>query len=99
MKSKEVRQFLSGLSNADFRYLEIQMSLAKDSRGLIDKFKISQERFCELMEIDLSQYQDFLNGAFDYDIQKMALLHCAWVTLRSEQAKKEADETLTGISK
>ena len=99
MKPKEIRQFLKELSEADFRYLEIQMSIAKDGKNLISKFNISKERFCELMQIELSEYEDFINGAFDYDIMKMALMHCAWVKLRTEQAEIEADKSLTGIAK
>ncbi len=99
MNSKGTRAFLSGLSDEDFRYLEIQMSLAKDSRNMINQFNLTKERFCELVKIDLSKYQDFLNGGFDYDVEKMALLHCAWVKLRTEEAKIEADKHLTGIAK
>ena len=99
MKSKEIRAFLSDLSNEDYHYLKIQLSLAKDSRNLVLEFKLSEERFCELLKIEKTEYQAFLNGGFDYDIMKMALLHTAWVKLRGEQATKEADDTLTGIVK
>ena len=103
MKSKEIRKFLSELSDEDFRYLEIQMSLANDGRKLIAKFNLTKERFCDLLKIELSEYQDFINGAFEYDVQKMALMHCAWVKLRNEEvnreSKNEAENSLTGIAK
>lgn len=99
MKSKEIRAFLSELNDTEFHYLNIQFSLARDSRNMVNEFNLTKERFCELMQIDITLYDAFLNGGFDYDIMKMALLKTAWVKLRSEQAKEEAEKILTGIAK
>ena len=55
--------------------------------------------FCELLEISPREYQKYINGGFDYDIKKMAIMQCIWVQLRTEQAKKEAETNLTGSAK
>ena len=97
MKAIEIRTFLTGLNDLDFRYLNIQISMAKDARNLIETFNLSKERFCELLEISPREYQKYINGGFNYDIKKMAIMQCVWVQLRTEQAKKEAKNKLTSI--
>ena len=99
MKAIEVRKFLTDLNDVDFRYLNIQLSMARDARNLIQEFNLSKEKFCELLEISPREYQKYINGGFNYDIKKMAIMQCVWVQLRTEQAKKEAETNLTGISK
>ena len=99
MKALEVRKFLTDLNDVDFRYLNIQLSMARDARNLIQEFNLSKEKFCELLEISPREYQKYINGGFNYDIKKMAIMQCVWVQLRAEQAKKEAETNLTGIAK
>lgn len=99
MEAKELRSFLKNLSNEDFRYLEIQMSLAKDARKMITTFNLSKERFCELVKISEKEHQSFINGGFNYDVRKMAIMHNVWAELRTNEAKKEADTILTGLAK
>ena len=99
MKAIEVRKFLTELNDVDFHYLNIQLSMARDARSLIREFNLSKEKFCELLEISPREYQKYINGGFNYDIKKMALMQCAWVQLRTEQAKKEAETNLTSVSK
>lgn len=98
-KSKEIRKFLTGLTDVEFRYLRIQISLANDARNMIDEFKLSRERFCELMQLKPSQYNQYIKGGFDYTIKHMALLQAAYFTLKSEQAEKEAEHKFTEIAK
>ena len=99
IKALEVRKFLTDLNDVDFRYLNIQLSMALDARNLIQEFNLSKEKFCELLEISPREYQKYINGGFNYDINKMAIMQCVWVKLRTEQAKKEAETNLTGIAK
>lgn len=98
MKAIEVRKFLTDLDDLDFRYLNIQLSMARDARNLIQEFNLSKEKFCELLEISPREYKKYINGGFNYDIKKMAIMQCVWVTLRSEQAKQEAEKQLTNMA-
>ena len=98
MKAIEVRKFLTDLDDLDFTYLNIQLSMARDARNLIAEFNLSKEKFCELLQISIREYQKYLNGGFNYDIKKMAIMQCVWVTLRSEQAKQEAEKQLTNVA-
>jgi transcriptional regulator with XRE-family HTH domain len=99
MKAIEIRKFLTNLNDVDFRYLNIQLSMARDARNLLQQFNLTKERFCELLEISPREYQKYINGGFNYDIKKMAIMQNVWVKLRIEQAKKEAETNLTGIDK
>ena len=60
---------------------------------------MTKERFCQLLQISHREYQKYINGGFNYDVKKMAIMQCVWIELRSEQAKKESENKLTGISK
>jgi len=99
MKALEIRKFLTNLNDVDFRYINIQLSMARDARNLIQEFNLSKEKFCELLKISHREYQKYINGGFNYDIEKMALMQCAWAQLRTEQAKKEAESNLTSVAK
>ena len=98
MKALEIRKFLSTLSPADIRYLEIQLAMARDARKMIEEFKLSKERFCELLQISSKkEYELYLNGGFNYDLRKMALFQSVWVQLRIEEAQLEAKTVGTHI--
>ena len=97
MKAIEIRRFLTDLDDLDFRYLNIQLSMARDARNLIAEFNLSKEKFCELLQISIREYKKYINGGFNYDIKKMAIMQCVWVNLRSEQAKQEAEKQLTNV--
>jgi transcriptional regulator with XRE-family HTH domain len=98
MKALLIRRFLSSLSDLDYRYLTIQLSMAKDARTIIQEFNLSKEEFCKLLEISPREYTKYINGGFNYDIRKMALMQAAYVKLKSEQAAKEAKKKLTKIN-
>lgn len=97
MKALLIRRFLSQLSDLDYRYLTIQLSMAKDARTIIQEFNLSKEEFCKLLEISPREYNKYINGGFNYDIRKMALMQAAYVNLKAEKAAKEAKKKLTGI--
>lgn len=94
---KVVRQFLSKLSDIDFRYLRLQIQMANDARNLIKEFNLSKEEFCKLLDISEKHYQQYLNGGFEYDIMKMALMNAAYCKLSTERAAKEVEEKFTNV--
>jgi hypothetical protein len=98
-KYKEVRTFLNGLSEQHYRYLEIQLAMATDARNVIERFHLTPEQFCEFLEIKPKEYQSYINGGFNYDIKKMALLKVAYKKLLTEQNRKEIEKNTTGIKR
>jgi predicted transcriptional regulator len=99
MKAIEVRKFLTDLNDLDFRYLNIQLSMARDARNLIKEFNLSKEKFCELLEISPREFQKYINGGFNYNIKKMAIMQCVWYNLEMEKTKLEIENKTTGLAK
>jgi hypothetical protein len=101
MKSNapQVRKFLSGLTDLDFHYLGIQIAMAKDARRLVETFIVSKADFCKEMDIRPSDYNRYLSGGFNYDIEKMARMQDFWVKERTKQAEVEAEKVLTDVAK
>lgn len=98
-KYKEVRTFLNGLSEPHYRYLEIQLAMATDARNVIERFNLTPEQFCEFLEIKTTEYKSYINGGFNYDIKKMALLKVAYQKLLTEQNLKEIEKNTVGIKR
>lgn len=98
MKTKEIRAFLNTLNSAELRYLKIQMSMAEDARHLIADHSLSKEEFCELLKIKETEYESYLAGGFLYDIEKMSLMHTAYIKLRMAKIAKEAKKDLTSLT-
>ena len=98
MQAKEIRSFLETLNGEDFRYMEIQISIAKDAKGLIKNYNLTDDEFCDLLKIGKRDIKKFLNGGYNYDIRKLSLIHCAYETLESEKAKSEATKGLTDVN-
>lgn len=91
MEAKTIRNFLSRLSDHEFRYLRLQISFANDARELVRNFNLTQERFCELMNIDITEYDKYMRGGYNYTVDKMAYLQAAYCTLKAEQNAKQAE--------
>jgi hypothetical protein len=93
----KIREFLSSISDLEFRYLRVQISMANDARYLIKEFNLGKEMFCRLMQIKESEYDQYLTGGFDYDLMKMALMNAAYCELSSEKAESECKGKFTDI--
>ena len=90
MKKDKIRSFLSNLSDLDYRYLRLQCSLANDARTLVKDFLLTREQFCERMKIQLSEYDSYMNGGFEYTIMHMAMIQAYFMELSMEKSKEEA---------
>ena len=97
MKTAQIRQFLGSLSDLDYRFLRIQCSMANDARNLIKEFNLDKDELCSLIRIEPDQYDSYLTGGFDYDIEKMALMQAAFINLAAVRYKKELDGKITDI--
>jgi hypothetical protein len=99
MKSNEVRQFLAKLDDIDFRYLRIQINVANDARNIVHEFKLTKERFCELMDIKPSVYKKYMQGGFNYSLIDFAKLNQVRYKLSTEQIAKEIEENHNFLAK
>jgi hypothetical protein len=93
MEAKEIRKFLGDLSDEDYHYTKVQLSMARDARNLITEFSLTEERFCTLLKINGKKaYKSFLNGGYNYTIRDMANMHCAYILLAKERSVEEAEK-------
>jgi transcriptional regulator with XRE-family HTH domain len=101
LNSSKVRKMLATMNEGEFRYAEIQMSMASDAKRLIDEYLLTQKQFCELLKIKPRQYASYLNGSFNYSLREMALLQCAYMELGQKKAieklESEIKSKTTGV--
>ena len=84
---KKVGRFLKGLQPVEFRYLELTIQITSGLQSLSKKYNLSEERFCELFHINLSKYENYLKGNYNYTVHDMAMLNAVHALLETEKIK------------
>lgn len=74
MYAKEIDELLSKLEEGEFNYLQQKISISIKVKKLIRNNNLSEEKFCELMEIDTTSYDDFVCGSYQYTLLDIAQL-------------------------
>jgi predicted XRE-type DNA-binding protein len=70
----KIDELLSNLEEAEFIYLQQKIAISLKVKKLISNNNLSEEKFCELMEIDISSYEDFVSGSYTYTLLDIAQL-------------------------
>jgi len=70
----EIDELLSKIGEGEFIYLQQKISIRLKVEKLISSNNLSNEKFCELMEIDISSYEDFVSGSYKYTLLDIAQL-------------------------
>ena len=70
----EIDELLSKIGEGEFIYLQQKISIRLKVEKLISSNNLSNEKFCELMEIDISSYEDFVSGSYKYKLLDIAQL-------------------------
>ena len=97
MEKDKVRMFLNSLNDLDYRYLRLQCQMANDARHIVNEFLITKEQFCERMKLDVSEYDSYMNGGYEYTVMHMAMIQAYYIELSMEKSKLEANERFTGV--
>jgi predicted XRE-type DNA-binding protein len=74
MYATKIDELLSNLEEAEFIYLQQKIAISLKVKKLISNNNLSEEKFCELMEIDISSYEDFVSGSYTYTLLDIAQL-------------------------
>ena len=74
MYATKIDELLSNLEEAEFIYLQQKIAISLKVKKLISNNNLSDEKFCELMEIDISSYEDFVSGSYTYTLLDIAQL-------------------------
>lgn len=70
----EIDELLSKIGEGEFIYLQQKISIRLKVEKLISSNNLSNQKFCELMEIDISSYDDFVSGSYKYTLLDIAQL-------------------------
>ena len=90
MRKDKVRTFLSRLNDLDYRYLRLQCQMANDARNLVKDFLLTKEQFCERMKLELSEYDSYMTGGYQYTVMHMAMIQAYFMELSMERSRLEA---------
>jgi len=82
--TKKVGKFLKGLTEVEFRYLQLTMPIVHGIKILFNKYNITKERFIELFGIKEKDYKNYISGNYIYTIRDMAKLDNVHQTLATE---------------
>lgn len=83
--TKKVGKFLKGLTEVEFRYLQLTMQVVHGIKILFNKYNLTKERFIELFGINEKDYNNYISGNYVYRISDMAKLDTVHETLATEQ--------------
>ena len=70
----KIDELLSNLEESEFVYLQQKIAIRLKVEKLIKSNNLSNEKFCQLMEIDISSYDDFVSGSYTYTLLDIAQL-------------------------
>ena len=74
MNASKIDELLSDIQESEFIYLQQKIAIRLKVEKLIRNNNLSDEKFCELMEIDISSYEDFVSGSYTYTLLDIAQL-------------------------
>ena len=83
--TKKVGKFLKGLTEVEFRYLQLTMQVVHGIKILFNKYNLTKERFIELFDIKEKDYNNYITGNYTYNISDMAKLDTVHEILGMEQ--------------
>lgn len=86
---KKIHSFVNGMSDSEKSYISNALANSFNIKGLIKRFNISKKDFCEKVKISPRNYNDFINGAYNYDIAALVNVGC----LENELEEKQIKET------
>lgn len=87
--TKKIHSFVNGMSDSEKSYISNALANSFNIKSLIKRFNISKKDFCAKVKISPRKYNDFINGAYNYDIAALVNVGC----LENELEEKQIKET------
>lgn len=81
----KIGKFLKNLTVAEHFYLGHVLHLIENINSIIERYKLSKEYACELFHVNLSQYDNFTKGDYNYTIRDMAVITAVYRKLETER--------------
>ncbi|MDA3780195.1 MAG: hypothetical protein PF487_08290 [Bacteroidales bacterium] len=72
--SKKIGKFIKGLTEAEFRYIEITIGFVGGIKDLIKTFKLDKEAIVDLFHLRPKDYNKYIGGNYNYNLKEIAML-------------------------
>lgn len=93
---RKIAAFLKSLTVAELRYTEHCMGISDSIRTLIKKHNLTKQAVCDKFKLKPRKYNDFIKGAYNYDMREMATLNAWFMELEMESLKKKVPVRVIG---
>jgi len=82
--TKKVGEFLKELTELEIRYLQHCMNFVDGIKTLISKYKLEKDAVVGIFHIEEEEYDDYVDGNYDYTVKDISLLQSAFRKLEDE---------------
>lgn len=92
LDNKAIQQFLGGLNDCERRYLETTLDVSNNILNVIKNNEwITKEVICSTFDIPDQEYEEFINGNWEYDVKTFARLNSLYAECERRKIKKIVD--------
>lgn len=81
----KIGKFLKNLTVAEHYYLGHVLHMIGSIGSIIEKYSLSKGRACQLFHVNLSQYDNYTKGNYNYTIRDMAVVTAVYRKLETER--------------
>lgn len=86
-RDKEIMKFVGSLQGFERKWTSDLIAISDNIRKYIEESGCSKEQFCADLKIPLNQYNNFINGNFNYNISQLATIGVLWTELKKSKVK------------
>jgi hypothetical protein len=86
---KKVYSFLREINDYERGLLEKLVDFSRQVQKIIKTYEISKKEFCEKVQIKPNRYNDFVCGAYNYDMKSIILVEHLWRDKMKEEVDKK----------
>jgi hypothetical protein len=87
MRTKEIGKLLGSLDQAERNYLKHCMDTSKWIRDLVRETGATNKEISMRFDVPRNRVDAFINGGFNYDIRRMAILNAWWFEIEQDKLK------------
>lgn len=84
INTKKIKGFLKGLNKTDYIYMKSVMNIIDNLSNLTTNYSLTKEQLCELMDITIDKYDDFICGNYEYTLKDMVNINLAFIKLETK---------------
>lgn len=75
------------ISDAQFHYLEHIVHFVRSIKNVLKQLNSTPEDFCARFSLPLEEYNNFITGNFNYNIEQLTVLNMIWSEIETAKLK------------